>query len=62
MIKNRTVQLIYETIYFTLGLIGCVASLAPADRAPGEGMAPELESKLIITAAGFLGRQIENVD
>ena len=40
-------------------LIGCVASLAPADRAAGEGMAPELESKLVITAAGFLGRQLE---
>ena len=31
MIKNRTVQLIYETIYCTLGLIGCVASLGIFD-------------------------------
>ena len=27
MIKNRTIQLIYQTIYCTLGLVGCVASL-----------------------------------
>ena len=31
MIKNRTVQLIYETIYCTLGLIGCVASIGIFD-------------------------------
>ena len=31
MIKNRTVQLIYETIYCTLGLVGCVASLGIFD-------------------------------
>lgn len=31
MIKNRTAQLIYETIYCTLGLIGCVASLGIFD-------------------------------
>ena len=26
MIKNRTAQLIYQTIYCTLGLVGCIAS------------------------------------
>jgi hypothetical protein len=31
MIKNRTVQLIYQTIYCTLGLVGCVASLGIFD-------------------------------
>ena len=31
MIKNRTVQLIYYTIYCTLGLVGCIASLGIFD-------------------------------
>lgn len=31
MIKNRTVQLIYQTIYCTLGIIGCVACLGIFD-------------------------------
>ncbi len=31
MIKSRTAQLIYQTIYCTLGLIGCVASLGIFD-------------------------------
>ena len=31
MIKNRTAQLIYQTIYCTLGLVGCVASLGIFD-------------------------------
>ena len=31
MIKNRTVQLIYQTIYLTLGLVGIVASLGIFD-------------------------------
>lgn len=31
MIKNRTAQLIFQTIYCTLGLIGCVASLGIFD-------------------------------
>ena len=31
MIKNRTTQLIYETIYCTLGLVGCVACLGIFD-------------------------------
>ena len=31
MIKNRTAQLIYQTIYVTLGLVGCVASLGIFD-------------------------------
>ncbi len=38
-------------------LVGCVASLAPVAGSPLDG---ELESKLIITAAGFLGRQLES--
>ena len=31
MMKNRTVQLIFETIYCTLGLVGCVACLGIFD-------------------------------
>ena len=31
MIKNRTAQLIYQTIYCTLGLVGCVACLGIFD-------------------------------
>ena len=31
MIKNRTAQLIFETVYCTLGLVGCVASLGIFD-------------------------------
>ena len=31
MIKNRTAQLIYQTIYVTLGLVGCIASLGIFD-------------------------------
>ena len=31
MIKNRTAQLIYQTIYVTLGLVGFVASLGIFD-------------------------------
>ena len=31
MIKNRTAQLIYQTIYCTLALVGCVASLGIFD-------------------------------
>ena len=31
MVKNRTVQLIYQTIYCTLGLVGCIASLGIFD-------------------------------
>ena len=31
MIKNRTAQLIFQTIYCTLGLVGCVASLGIFD-------------------------------
>ena len=31
MIKNRTAQLIYQTIYITLGLVGLVASLGIFD-------------------------------
>ncbi len=38
-------------------ITGCVASVITAD---GERVAPELEVKLIQTAAGFLGRQLES--
>ena len=31
MIKNRTAQLIYQTVYCTLGLVGCIASLGIYD-------------------------------
>ena len=31
MIKNRTTQLIYQTIYCTLGFVGCIASLGIFD-------------------------------
>ena len=31
MIKNRTVQLIFQTIYCTLGLVGCIACLGIFD-------------------------------
>ena len=31
MIKNRTMQLLFQTIYCTLGLVGCVASLGIFD-------------------------------
>lgn len=31
MIKNRTTQLIFETVYCTLGLVGCIASLGIFD-------------------------------
>ena len=31
MVKNRTAQLIFRSIYCTLGLVGCVASLGIFD-------------------------------
>ena len=31
MIKNRTAQLVYQTVYLTLGLVGCIASLGIFD-------------------------------
>ena len=31
MIKNKTAQLIYQTIYITLGFVGCIASLGIFD-------------------------------
>ena len=31
MIKSRTAQLIYQTAYVTLGLVGCIASLGIFD-------------------------------
>ena len=40
-------------------IAGCVASLRSEDGA-GNKIAPELEAKLIQTAAGFLGKQLES--
>ena len=40
-------------------ITGCVASLRSEDGA-GNKIAPELEAKLIQTAAGFLGKQLES--
>ena len=31
MIKNRTAQLIFQTMYCTLGLVGCIATLGIFD-------------------------------
>ena len=39
-------------------IVGCVASVSPAG-SEGHIMDPELESKLIQTAANFLGKQLE---
>ena len=39
-------------------VIGCVAALAPSD-GKGENVGTETEIKLIQTAAGFLGKQLE---
>ena len=41
-------------------IIGCVASLAEEDDKPHDGIGQDVESKLIMTAAGFLGRQLES--
>ena len=42
-------------------VIGCVASLSDSDSDKiRENISGELESKLILTAAGFLGRQLES--
>ena len=61
MIKNRTAQLIYYTIYCTLGIVGCVASVTDQPNVSNRDMPTgEVESKLILTAAGFLGRQMES--
>ena len=38
-------------------LVGCVAALCPAD---GKAAPTETECKLVLTAAGFLGRQLES--
>ncbi len=41
-------------------VIGCVASLCESDGAkPREYIAGDIESKLVLTAASFLGRQLE---
>ena len=32
MIKGRTAQLIFQTVYCTLGFVGCVASLGIFDK------------------------------
>ena len=44
-------------------IVGCVVSLRPREDAPGEKNrypGTDVESKLIQTAAGFLGRQLES--
>lgn len=42
-------------------IIGCVASLSDAaDDKPHEAVGGDVEGKLIMTAAGFLGRQLES--
>jgi len=42
-------------------IIGCVASLTDASKEKSaDRLSSELESKLILAAAGFLGRQLEN--
>ncbi len=41
-------------------ITGCVASVVSPDSDSKNAVAPELEAKLIQTAAGFLGRQLES--
>lgn len=41
-------------------IVGCVISLAGSDRADKGAPSAEVETKLIQTAAGFLGRQLES--
>ena len=44
-------------------VVGCVASLTEVNhdgKSKSEIISPEMESKLIMTAAGFLGRQLES--
>ena len=41
-------------------IVGCVISLTAADKQGRLGTPSEAESKLIQTAAGFLGRQLES--
>ena len=40
-------------------IVGCVVSAKPLDSDGGDRLAFDIESKLIQTAAGFLGRQLE---
>ncbi len=41
-------------------IVGCVVSLASGDRTDKNAPSAEVETKLIQTAAGFLGRQLES--
>ena len=41
-------------------IVGCVVSLAGAERTDKNAPSAEVETKLIQTAAGFLGRQLES--
>jgi len=42
-------------------IIGCVASLCPmSGERPAENTSADIESKLVLTAAGFLGKQLES--
>ena len=42
-------------------IVGCVVSAAQAEEGAGDraSVSPDVEAKLIQTAAGFLGRQLE---
>ena len=41
-------------------VVGCVASLCEEGERPTKAVSGDIESKLILTAAGFLGRQLES--
>lgn len=41
-------------------VVGCVASLCAESAKPHETLGSDIESKLVLTAAGFLGRQLES--
>ena len=41
-------------------IVGCVVSVRPMDASTSSTLIPDAEAKLIQTAAGFLGRQLES--
>ena len=45
MIKNRTAQLIFQTIYCTLGLVGIIASLDRGEKKDEEKKQEKPEEK-----------------
>ena len=73
MIKNRTAQLIYQTIYVTLGLVGCVACLGifdnmlsrehaiPAD-APAKTFTRENKGKWVLKEYEITPMQLAELD